>query len=73
MTCEQVLSRVLEFVDRELTDDEHVRLTRHLETCRGCYSRVEFERQLKARLTDLPSELAPSAVRDRIAHLIEGF
>jgi anti-sigma factor (TIGR02949 family) len=73
MTCEQVLTRVLEFIDREVAEDERAQLERHVAACRGCYSRVEFERRVKARLTDLPAEQAPSTVRDRIARLIDGF
>jgi mycothiol system anti-sigma-R factor len=73
MSCEQVLMRVLDFIDRELAEEDRARLERHLETCRSCYSRVEFERRLKGRLADLPSEQAPSAVRDRVARLIAGF
>ena len=73
MSCEEVLERVLEFVDRELGDADRVRLEHHLDTCRSCYSRVEFERRLKGRLTDLAREEAPAPVRDRISRLIERF
>ena len=73
MSCEEVLERVLEFVDRELGDADRVRLEHHLRTCRSCYSRVEFERRLKGRLTELAREEAPTALRDRISRLIERF
>jgi anti-sigma factor (TIGR02949 family) len=73
MSCEQVLMRVLDFVDRELAEEDRTPLERHLETCRSCFSRVEFERRLKARLSELPAEQAPSAVRERVARLIAGF
>lgn len=73
MSCEEVLERVLEFVDRELGDADRLRLERHLETCRSCYSRVEFERHLKGRLTDLAREEAPGPVRDRVSRLIDRF
>jgi len=73
LTCEQVLERILDFIDRELTDDEHRRLERHLETCRSCCSRVEFERRLKTRLTDLAREDAPASMRERVTRLIDGF
>jgi mycothiol system anti-sigma-R factor len=73
LNCEQVLRRVLEFVDCELTEIARRQLEGHLDTCRSCYSRVEFERRLKARLADLSHDPAPVAVRNRIARLIDGF
>lgn len=73
MDCEQVLKLVLQFIDRELGADEHAELERHLESCRSCYSRVDFERRLKGRLHDLAREEAPAALQDRVAKLIKGF
>lgn len=73
LTCEQVLERILDFIDRELTADERRRLERHLQTCRSCFSRVEFERRLKTRLTDLAREDAPASMRERVTRLIDGF
>jgi mycothiol system anti-sigma-R factor len=73
MSCEEVLEHVLEFVDREMGEGDRLRLERHLETCRSCYSRVEFERRLKGRLTELAREEAPAPLRDRVSRLIERF
>jgi len=73
MDCEQVLKLVLQFIDRELEGDEHAELERHLESCRSCYSRVEFERRLKGRLHDLSQEDAPAALQDKVLKLIKGF
>jgi hypothetical protein len=36
--CEQALKRLLEFIDRELSDSEHDSVERHLRTCRSCFS-----------------------------------
>jgi anti-sigma factor (TIGR02949 family) len=73
MRCEQALKRLLEFIDRELSDSEHDSVERHLRTCRSCFSRMEFESRLKQRLSALPAEDAPSKSRDRIRALIEEF
>jgi anti-sigma factor (TIGR02949 family) len=73
MRCEQALKRLLEFIDRELSDSEHDSVERHLRTCRSCFSRMEFESRLKQRLSALPAEDAPSKSRDRIRKLIKGF
>lgn len=71
--CEQALRRLLEFIDRELSDDERDKVERHLHTCRSCFSRMEFERQLKQRLSALSAEEVPQESRDRIRNLIKGF
>jgi anti-sigma factor (TIGR02949 family) len=73
MGCEQALKRLLEFIDRELSDSEHDSVERHLHTCRSCFSRMEFESRLKQRLSALSAEDVPSQARDRIRDLIKGF
>ena len=71
--CEEAVKRLLEFIDRELPDSEHGDVERHLRTCRTCFSRMEFERRLKQRLSGLPSDDVPAKSRDRILELIKGF
>jgi anti-sigma factor (TIGR02949 family) len=73
INCEQALKRILEFIDRELSEDERERLERHLQSCRTCFSRVEFERQLKAKLSSLSDNQAPERTRERIKSLLEDF
>lgn len=71
--CEQALKRILEFIDRELADEELAAMERHLHTCRSCFSRMEFERQLKDKLQTLSGGEVPSHTRDRIKALIQSF
>lgn len=73
MGCEQALKRLLEFIDRELSDSEHDSVERHLRTCRGCCSRMEFESRLKQRLSALSTEDVPSISLDRVRNLIKRF
>jgi len=73
MACEQALTRLVEFIDHELSDSEHDSVERHLRTCRGCCSRMEFESRLKQRLSALSTEEVPSASRDRVRNLIKRF
>ena len=73
MSCEQVLDHLLEYLDCELDAHTSSEIDQHLEECRGCFSRAEFERRLNARLRDSGSEPAPSSLRDRIKDLMERF
>lgn len=71
--CEEVLRRLLEFIDRELSESEHAGVERHLRACRSCFSRMEFEGRLKQQLSALSGDEAPTETRDRIRALIKGF
>ena len=71
--CEEALKRLLEFIDRELSEGDDDSVERHLRTCRSCCSRVEFERRLKARLASLPAADVPAETRDRVRELIKEF
>ncbi len=73
MGCEQALKRLVEFVDHELPESEHDSVEQHLRICRNCCSRMEFESQLKERLSTLSTEDAPSRTRDRVRDLIKRF
>jgi len=73
ISCEQALKRLLEFIDRELSEGEHDVVARHLQTCRSCFSRMEFESRLKQRLSTLAADDLPEEARDRIRGLIKGF
>ena len=71
--CAQALKRLIEFIDQELVDADREVIERHLQTCRSCLSRAEFERALKARLRSLSHGDVPSKMLDRITSLMQGF
>lgn len=73
MTCEEVLERLLAYLDRELDDRTWAEVEHHLESCRGCFSRAEFERRLKAHVRAAGESAAPESLRARLKHLVEKF
>lgn len=73
MNCEQVLRHLLEYLDRELDAKTSAAMSRHLEECRGCFSRAEFELKLKESLRAAGSEPASDKLRERIKDLIDKF
>ena len=73
MTCEEVLKHLLAFLDREIDGQAAVEIEHHLETCRGCFSRAEFERKLKAQLRDAGVSSAPESLRARIKQIVDKF
>jgi anti-sigma factor (TIGR02949 family) len=71
--CEQALELLLEFIDGELPEARRASVEQHLQTCRSCFSRMEFESRLKRRLSSLAPAEAPAGLRDRIRDLIKKF
>lgn len=73
MGCEEALRLLATYLDRELNPLEEMEMERHLELCRSCYSRVEFERALKARLAELGHLTPDPAFADRIRQMVQRF
>jgi len=71
--CEKALSQILEYVDHELATSGRAAMENHLHTCQSCFSRMEFERRLKAKLGALSQENASSSVTNRIKGLLDNF
>lgn len=70
--CEEALRRLAGFLDRELGQQSAVEVERHLETCRSCYSRAEFERRLRERLReDLKETAVPPGLERRVRRLLD--
>lgn len=73
MTCEEVLKHLVAYLDRETDAHTEAEIQWHLEECRGCFSRAEFERKLKAHLRKAGSSPAPERLRARIKEMIRKF
>jgi len=71
--CEEVVAHLLDYLDGEIDAEKRVQIDRHLEECRGCYSRAEFERELRRRLRELGKESAPETLRRRLKALLDEF
>jgi mycothiol system anti-sigma-R factor len=68
--CEEVLRVIFAYLDGELGGAEHARVEAHLEQCRSCLSRAEFERRLKGRLADTAGDPVSDEFEQRIRALI---
>ena len=71
--CREALHRLADYLSRELEPGEHAAVERHVNRCRACFSRSEFERLLKERLRDLGRETAPATLHSRIRKVLGGF
>lgn len=71
--CEEALNRLFEYLDHELDETRRTEMERHLKICRSCYSRAEFEKRLKGRLTVVGAEPLSDEFARRIRALLGGF
>lgn len=73
MKCEDVLRQLLAYLDREVDAETSALIDRHLEACRGCFSRADFERKLKDHLRAGDETPAPDRLRARIKDIVDKF
>lgn len=73
LECEEAVRLMLEYLDSELDAGNNAAMQAHLQTCRSCYSRMEFERRLKKIARDVKKQTAPASLRARIRKITEGF
>lgn len=72
-SCEDALRLLAAHIDRELDPLSQDRMERHLETCRSCYSRAEFETRLKDNIAALGHEPVRPELASRVHTLIRDF
>jgi anti-sigma factor (TIGR02949 family) len=73
LSCEQVLEHLFAYLDNALDAPTSAEIERHLEACRGCFSRAEFERRLRQRVAETGTVSAPDTLRARIKALTDWF
>ncbi len=55
MTCEEALKKLYEIVDNEASQKDKEEIKQHLEHCRHCMSRYDFENLFKKLICDKAS------------------
>jgi len=71
--CEEVIEHLFAFLDRELDSEASARIDAHLQRCRDCFTRAEFEKRLRARVQEAGEAKAPDALRERIRSIVNQF
>lgn len=72
MTCAEAAAHLYEYLDMELPRLDYRKLKIHLEFCRKCCRKFEFEEILRSVVRNKArSEKIPSALRERILREID--
>lgn len=69
--CDQALSEIYLYLDRELTWWRRRRIRRHLAACPGCLDGFSFEQRLKVVVRDCLAEEVPPDLLARLKAIIE--
>ncbi len=73
LTCEEVLDQLFAYLDEELDEERLAAIDRHLERCRDCFSRAEFEKRLSARVQETGTAPAPKRLRQRLKKMLDRY
>lgn len=73
LSCEDVLSQLYDYLDSEIDGPTEEDINHHLHHCRECFSRAEFEKMLRKKVSETGESQAPEDVKARLASLIKRF
>lgn len=73
ISCEDVLKQLVDYLHGEVDERQFSEIEKHLDSCRSCFSRAEFETALRARVKDETREEIPGDVKDRLNSLLDKF
>lgn len=74
MNCDEWFEKLYQILDKDLDDAACRELKEHMQHCRPCWDRYEFERRLKDRLkSSCCQESCTSSLRDRIKSFFDKF
>ena len=73
ISCSEAVSRIFELLDGMIKRSQRQELDEHLDTCRDCCNRLEFEKLLKERLIQLSETKTPKRLSRRIEKLLKNF
>jgi anti-sigma factor (TIGR02949 family) len=71
--CEEVVDHLLTFLDGEIEERQRKLIEQHLEECRSCCSRADFELALRNKVREVATTRPTSALREKIRQLIHQF
>ena len=73
LSCEEVLSKLMSYLDHEEDAESKSDIEEHLHECRECFSRAEFEKALKRKVAGTGEVKTPEETRKRLEALIKRF
>lgn len=72
-SCEQVIQSIWDYLDRETDKANLAEIQKHLDLCRGCFSRVEFEKILREKMQKATHHMCPDKLKQKIRDLVDRY
>lgn len=73
INCEEVIRELFSYLDGEVSPETRNAFDHHIEGCRSCFSRAEFERRLRQRINETVEPEVPDELRNRINQIIKNY
>ena len=74
MNCRESLKKLYDFLDGELDKVPKSEIKKHLDACRHCWDRFEFEKRLKELIKkSCCKEACPDTLKRRVKALLEKY
>lgn len=73
ISCEEVIEQLFAYLDGDMDDEATAMIRHHIEHCRDCFTRAEFEQKLRARIADTACVSAPERLRRRVRAILDEF
>ncbi|MDX1486908.1 MAG: zf-HC2 domain-containing protein [Acidiferrobacterales bacterium] len=71
--CLEAITRLYEYLDGNIDEESRASVEHHLDHCRDCFSRAEFESALTERIRESEKGKAPKSLQKRLRQLIDSF
>ena len=73
ISCSEAMSKLQAYLDKEVDWPSEEEIHHHIEHCRECFSRTEFEKALRNKVEKLGSEKTPADVQARLSAMVKKF
>ena len=73
ISCNEAMSKLQAYLDDEVDWPGEEEINHHIENCRECFSRTEFEKALRNKVEKLGTERTPADVQARLSAMIKKF
>jgi len=73
ITCIEAMSKLQAYLDNEVGGPTEQDIDHHLDNCRECFSRSEFEVTLRKKVAQISATKTPEDIQQRLTSLIKKF
>lgn len=73
LSCNKTLEKMFEYIDGALAGKSNSELEQHIETCKGCLKKLDFQLKLKKRLTKVMPTPVSKGLTKRLDNILNSY